>query len=154
MESVLSTKALDTSLLDSVSVITSADSDMSSLKYCGCLIDSKRSPANSSKKRQKSLAFILQHSQKCPLLSVKRARVEERYKIRGILTRFFTEMESSFGEVMQYMEAKESHLKLLDTLDQLNKEKNRLESKIHYMKVSRMIRLSATTPHLKLSRLR
>ena len=132
MAAALSMRALDESLLDSVSRITSTDADISSIKYCGCPIDSK----TSSRKGRRSSARVQQHSPECPLFSVLKGRAGERHQIRAILIRFFKEMESSFSEMVPRAEAKRSYSKLLGTLDKLNEEKQHMELKMHRMRVS------------------
>ncbi|KAL5966840.1 Kinesin-like protein KIF23, partial [Taenia solium] len=133
MAAVSSIQALDTSLLDSVSSITSSPADISPLNLCGCFVESDKGRRHSSKRARRSSSRIPWHSPRCPLFSVLRARFNERARIRGVLARFSMELESYVNGAFHRAESRDSYLTLHDTLDKLNVEKLQIESRNRYL---------------------
>ncbi|VDK37597.1 unnamed protein product [Taenia asiatica] len=130
---VSSIQALDTSLLDSVSSITSSPADISPLNLCGCFVESDKGRRHSSKRARRSSSRIPWHSPRCPFFSVLRARFNERDRIRGVLARFSMELESYVNGAFRRAESRDSYLTLHDTLDKLNVEKLQIESRNRYL---------------------
>ncbi|VDM24157.1 unnamed protein product [Hydatigera taeniaeformis] len=132
MAAVSSIQALDASLLDSVSSITSSSADIFPLNLCGCF-ESRKSQRRSSKRARRSPSWIPWHSPNCPLFSALQARFIERDRIRGVLARFSMELESYTNEDFHGSESEDSYLALRDTLDKLKVEKLQLESRNRYL---------------------
>ncbi|EUB62219.1 Kinesin-like protein KIF23 [Echinococcus granulosus] len=133
MAAISSIRALDTSLVDSVSVITSSSADIFPLNFCGCFAESGEGRRNSSKRARRSSSRISWHSSKCPLFSVLQARFNERDRIRGLLARFSAEIESHVSDAVHRAESRDPCLALRDTLDKLSVEKLQIELRNRYL---------------------
>lgn len=135
-------QALDTSLLDSVSSITSSSADIFPPNFCGCFVESDKVRRHSSKRVRRSSSRIPWHSPKCPIFSVLQARFNERDRIRGVLARFSMELESCISGALHRAESRDSYLTLRDALDKLNVEKLQIESRNRYLEVGESIFLA------------
>lgn len=124
-------ESLDTKLFETTSVITSSDLDEYILTCSGCDPDKGRSST-----RSRGSSGDIQFTSMCPYLSVLQKRVDERQRIRELLSRFTAEAKLSLDDVMRRAET-DSNRTLLDALQRSKVENLQMDSKIRFLEVSR-----------------
>ncbi|VDN34353.1 unnamed protein product [Dibothriocephalus latus] len=91
---------------------------------------------HTAKRRRSSNAQQAHHlAHNCPLFEVLRTRATERNRVRELLERVSQDLQSNLMNLVQPADAKSAQLTLLDSLNSMTVEKQRMESKIRYLEV-------------------
>ncbi|VDL90694.1 unnamed protein product [Schistocephalus solidus] len=92
------------------------------------------STVHAANRRRSSNAQKAHHlAHNCPLFEVLRARATERSRVRELLERLSQDLQSNLMNLVQPADAKSVQLTLLDSLNSMTVEKQRMESKIRYL---------------------
>ncbi|VDN99278.1 unnamed protein product [Rodentolepis nana] len=133
LESVATLESLDTKLRGAGSFFMSDNLEefMTNVGCaCGCGEKGRRRSSKSS--RRSTMEGVHHGSSSCPLLSLLQVRIDERQKLRELLSRFATEANASLDNFLRRAE-KDSSRALADALGKSKVETLHLDSRIKHL---------------------